>query len=61
MVTKMRKKIHSLLGTKNSLQGLWSGGGGGGWRGGRGSETRTLGAKNSFKSKKKAQFYDVKY
>ena len=46
MVTKMRKKIHSLLGTKNSLQGLWSGGVGGGG-------TRTLGDKNSFKSQKK--------
>ena len=42
MVTKMRKKINSLLGTKNSLQGLWSGG-----------ETRTLGAKNGIKSLKK--------
>ena len=45
MVTKMRKKIHSLLGTKNSLQGLWSGGKLGLW-----------GQKWHQKSKKKRNF-----
>ena len=49
MVTKMRKKIHSLLGIKKQSTGALERG-----------ETRTLGAKNGIKSLKKAQFYDIK-
>ena len=50
MVTKMRKKIHSLLGTKKQSTGALEWG-----------KTRTLGGQKWHQKSKKAQFYDVKY